>query len=575
MATMNSGLGGPAGYGENVFSSTPLDAGNLDDGSVQVDVTSVFGASGINFFGTTYTSLYINSNGLITFGTPFTAYSPTSIEDFGTPAIAPFWSDVNINAGGEIYWDIDPANGKITITWDSVAPYQGSGNNSFQVVLTSNGSGDFDVEFIYETIEWTDGYQGDATVGLTDGGSNDFVLPGSEDPAALVDFPTDDFGSGDPDGTWELTSVGGVALPSNGIVDGTAGNDVIDAAYADDPENDFVDGADGTGVGRNADEIRGEGGNDTISAGAADDLVFGGTGTDTIYGGTGADILHGDSGDDTIIAGSSDTVYGESGDDTFTVDTTLGDTGNITIYGGSLGEDSGGDVLDLSALYAGGLINSGSLNFDVGNSENGSVSLTDGTLISFEDIENFICFARGTMISTATGDRPIEELSVGDFVHTRDHGLQELRWIGSREVSAEGKMAPILIKAGAMGNDTDLRVSPQHRMLVEGWKAELLYGTSEVLVAAKHLVNDVSIIRDRSETVEYFHFLLDSHEIVYANGTASESFHPGEEGFDALSEDAREEILTLFPELRCDPNEYGKAARTSLKGYEAEMLAFA
>ena len=78
MATMNSGLGGPAGYGENVFSTTTKDAGNNDDGSVFVDISSVFG-SGLDFFGTNYTGLYVNSNGNISFGAANTDYQTSDL----------------------------------------------------------------------------------------------------------------------------------------------------------------------------------------------------------------------------------------------------------------------------------------------------------------------------------------------------------------------------------------------------------------------------------------------------------------------------------------------------------------
>ena len=160
MATMVSGLGGPAGYCENVFSTSTLAAGNLDDGSILVDVTSVFGGAGINLFGTPYTGIYLNTNGLIIFSSPVTAYTPIAIEGYGSPAIAPFWSDVDINKGGEIYWDLDPTAGTFTITWLNVAPYTGTGTNSFQMILKDMGSGDFSVEFIYDDIQWTNGYRG-------------------------------------------------------------------------------------------------------------------------------------------------------------------------------------------------------------------------------------------------------------------------------------------------------------------------------------------------------------------------------------------------------------------------------
>jgi hypothetical protein len=298
MAVMNTGMGGPEGFGTNVFSTAATRTGNLDDGSIQVNITSVFGPTGINYFGTNYTSIYINTNGLITFASANPAYSPTPINSYGSPAIAPFWSDVDISKGGEIYWDLNPTTGAVTITWSEVAAYTGSGPtppvNSFQMVLTNTGSGDFSIEFIYEGIQWTNGYAGDATVGFTNGGAIDVVLPGSGNAAALTNYDTTNFGNGDANGTWESDVVDGVVLTSDGIVEGTAGDDLIDASYDDDPENDFVDGADGTGVGRNDDNIQAGAGNDTVAAGLGNDTVFGNDGADVISGGAGNDTLYGD-----------------------------------------------------------------------------------------------------------------------------------------------------------------------------------------------------------------------------------------------------------------------------------------
>ena len=184
-----------------------------------------------------------------------------------------------------------------------------------------------------------------------------------------------------------------------------------------------------------------------------------------------------------------------------------------------------------------------------------------------------ICFARGARLAADHGEVAVEDLRVGDLVQTLDHGLQPVRWIGSRKVKGEGRPAPILIKKGALGNDRDLRVFPQHRMLLEGWRTELMFGEDQVLAAATHLVNDSTILRDVCDEVEYFHILFDRHEIVFANGAPSESFLPGPEGMDSLADAAREEILTLFPELGCDFSSYGPAARVNLKAYEARMLS--
>lgn len=184
-----------------------------------------------------------------------------------------------------------------------------------------------------------------------------------------------------------------------------------------------------------------------------------------------------------------------------------------------------------------------------------------------------ICFARGVRLAAAHGGFAVEGLRVGDLVRTIDHGLQPIRWIGSRKVKREKRLAPILIKKGTLGNDRDLRVSPQHRMLLEGWRTALMFGEDQVLAAATHLVNDSTILRDVCDEVEYFHILFDRHEIVFANGAPSEGFLPGPEGMDSLADAAREEILALFPELGCDLSSYGPAARVNLKAYEARMLS--
>ena len=184
-----------------------------------------------------------------------------------------------------------------------------------------------------------------------------------------------------------------------------------------------------------------------------------------------------------------------------------------------------------------------------------------------------ICLASGTRIATISGDRLIEDLVAGDLVLTMDRGYQPIRWIGSSKRSATGDLAPILIRKGALGNDRDLRVSPQHRMLLQGWQAEMLFGEEEVLATAKSLVNDHSILRDEGGEVEYFHMLFDTHEIIYAEGAPSESFHPGEQGWKALDKATRDEILMLFPELAGGRFEdYGVAARTSLKHSEGQLL---
>jgi hypothetical protein len=188
---------------------------------------------------------------------------------------------------------------------------------------------------------------------------------------------------------------------------------------------------------------------------------------------------------------------------------------------------------------------------------------------------NFVtCFVRGTLIETAAGPRAIEDLATGDLVLTLDHGPQSLRWIGSRRIEATDRFAPVLIRKGALGNDADVRVSPQHRVLMTGWRAELYAGDSEVLVPAHRLVNGTTILRDPQPEVEYVHMLFDRHELVTAAGLVSESFHPGMTGWSTLDGAARAEILALFPSLAAfGLDAYGALARPSVGGRTARLLA--
>jgi Hint domain len=207
-----------------------------------------------------------------------------------------------------------------------------------------------------------------------------------------------------------------------------------------------------------------------------------------------------------------------------------------------------------------------------------SHAVNSTTSISIDDLFFDIampmpCFVAGTLIKTEFGEVPVENLKVGDRVMTRDHGLRPIRWTGTVKTAGNGRNAPIMIKKGTLGNEHDLLVSPQHRMLLVGIHAELLTGDSEVLAAAIHLCNGDTIYVHKTETVRYVHFMFDEHEIVYANGSLSESFYPGDIALDSVDMLAQEEILRLFPELRDRAARKSRLARMVAKKHVAKLLS--
>lgn len=193
---------------------------------------------------------------------------------------------------------------------------------------------------------------------------------------------------------------------------------------------------------------------------------------------------------------------------------------------------------------------------------------------AFVTIDTVPCFAKGTMIRTMYGDMPVEDLRARDRVITRDSGTQVLRWIGQRTVEAVGAYAPVRVPARALGSHGELLLSQQHRVLVRGAPAQLYSESSEMLVSALMLAEAglAEVVEDYGE-VTYYHLLFDRHEIIWSNGLETESYFPSDTTVDAFSEETRDEILALFPELETRGDlAYGKTARRVARWYEVSSL---
>lgn len=191
-----------------------------------------------------------------------------------------------------------------------------------------------------------------------------------------------------------------------------------------------------------------------------------------------------------------------------------------------------------------------------------------------------LCFVPGTLITTARGDVPVEELDEMDQVQTADNGFQPVLMATRSRVSggrilAMPKLRPVRISAATFGVDVpnpDLYVSPDHRILIRGAEAQALFNTPECLVAARDLVGMKGVRVDhRIRAVEYIHLALDGHQIVRANGVDCESFHPALAATAEMASAHRSKLENLFPGVIEDPMIFGQFARRMVTQAEAAI----
>ena len=322
---------------------------------------------------------------------------------------------------------------------------------------------------------------------------------------------------------------------------------------------------------------------DTVpTAATASDSLDGGAGDDSIEGMEGNDTIRGGAGDDTLSGGAGDDVFqlsdGELGNDVITdFDISDSDSNGFT-----------NDQFDVSGLtdLDGNPVNAWDVVVADDGAGNALLTFPNGETLVLVGVDpasvtgaqalNSIgipCFTAGTMIRTPKGEVPVETLKAGDKVFTKDNGIQELRWVGQRvlgprDLLSQPEHKPILIPTGVMDNYAPLLVSPLHGML-----AQRSDTGEEVFVRAKHLAEAAGPVRvaKGKKSVTYVHLMLDQHQVLFANGAASESFYPGEFALELYPLHEILKIRALVPGLGVQPVEdcYGPTARPFLKRKDA------
>jgi gliding motility-associated-like protein len=157
------------------------------------------------FYGTTYTSCFINNNGNISFGSPYSTFSSNPFPDPGFVMIAPFWGDVDTQnpASGLPYFK--KTGTSLIVKWSNVGYFSSKADklNDFQLIITDgsdpilpNGN---NVAFCYGDMQWTTGSASGgvggfggvpSTVGVNKGDGTNFVQIGRFDaPGSSYDGP--------------------------------------------------------------------------------------------------------------------------------------------------------------------------------------------------------------------------------------------------------------------------------------------------------------------------------------------------------------------------------------------------
>ncbi|MDK9721251.1 MAG: FecR domain-containing protein [Rhodospirillales bacterium] len=393
--TLVNGLGGSAGFGEN-----SLERGD-DSSNALVNITSIFGAGGITYFGDSYTQLGVNTNGHVTFGETYSTYNPNSLplSSASLPAIfAAFFNDVDTRsgaltatAGGNstgsnlVWYDLDVTNGIFTVTWDDVGYYSYGTDalNAFQMqIYDMGGSGDFDLVFRYESINYT--YDNIARAGWSDGdgGGDNYELPASHSSSMLT-IDTD-LGNTGLAGLWTWSFRNGVLSSSGDAVSGSGGGS--------------------------------DGGDDSLSGGGGNDVLYGGAGNDSLDGSVGNDTLYGGNGNDTLLGGGgSDKLYGEAGNDVLVYQSDA-----LTLSGGA-----GNDTLLFSGASLDLNLSSTSISFsdfekiDITGSGNNTLRLTGANMLGLAEDSN------GLLSGLGYGEALVIAGNSGDTLILNDLGWSQ------------------------------------------------------------------------------------------------------------------------------------------------------
>jgi hypothetical protein len=122
-----------------------------DDGAVQLSLGFPF-----SLCGQSYSAVFVNANGSLTFGVASPDFSETVPELLaGPPRIAGLWDDLDASAGGVVTFD--RTNSSFTVSWTDVPEFGPTGANTFSITLKRGLN---QAEIAYGALSAKDGLAG-------------------------------------------------------------------------------------------------------------------------------------------------------------------------------------------------------------------------------------------------------------------------------------------------------------------------------------------------------------------------------------------------------------------------------
>lgn len=164
------------------------------------------------------------------------------------------------------------------------------------------------------------------------------------------------------------------------------------------------------------------------------------------------------------------------------------------------------------------------------------------------------------LLRTPCGPRRADAIRIGDLIVTRDHGLQPVRLIWQRTISATDfvavpKNAPVTLHPRAIGPmmpQRSVTLGPASQVLVPGYQVACDEALKGGLIEARRIAgtSDLGFFDRDAQDVPLFNFVFDKHEVIVASGLAVTSFLPSGRMIEQLEDTIGHDLLRRFPVLK-------------------------